>query len=50
MSALRQCRRGDTIIGYRRTWDVSGHEAGNFQYMVFPNGVGGVFRLGFQVY
>jgi hypothetical protein len=43
------CRRGDTIVGYRRTWDASGHQGGNFEYVVYPSGGGNVARAAFQV-
>jgi hypothetical protein len=43
------CRGRGTVIGYRRTWDASGLDGGNFQYMVIPNGVGGPVRVDFQV-
>lgn len=43
------CNGRGTIIGYRRTWDASGHDGGNFEYMVIPNGVGGVKRVNLQV-
>jgi len=45
----RPCHGRGTVIGYRRTWDVSGREGGNFQYMVIPNGVGGPVRIDFQI-
>ncbi len=45
----RPCHGRGTVIGYRRTWDASGREGGNFQYMVIPNGVGGPVRIDFQV-
>lgn len=43
------CNGRGTIIGYRRTWDASGRDGGNFEYMVIPNGVGGVRRVSLQV-
>ncbi|QWT20330.1 YolA family protein [Bacillus sp. NP157] len=43
------CKRGDTIVGYRRTWDASGREGGNFEFMIFPRGPGATVRVGFQV-
>ncbi|KJV30760.1 hypothetical protein VI08_14675 [Luteibacter yeojuensis] len=46
--SLAPCNRG-TVVGYRRTWDASGHQGGNFEYMVIPNGTGGPVRLNFQV-
>ncbi|WP_369926893.1 DUF4879 domain-containing protein [Xanthomonas sp. NCPPB 2632] len=45
----RPCHGRGTVTGYRRTWDASGREGGNFQYMVIPNGVGGPVRIDFQV-
>jgi hypothetical protein len=46
--SLTPCNRG-TVVGYRRTWDASGHQGGNFEYMVIPNGAGGPVRVNFQV-
>lgn len=43
------CNGRGTVIGYRRTWDASGREGGNFEYMVIPNGIGGPVRVNFQV-
>lgn len=43
------CSGHGTIIGYRRTWDASGRDGGNFEYMVIPNGIGGVQRVSLQV-
>lgn len=43
------CHGRGTVIGYRRTWDATGREGGNFQYMVIPNGVGGPVRIDFQI-
>jgi hypothetical protein len=43
------CYGRGTVIGYRRTWDASGREGGNFEYMVIPNGIGGPVRVDFQV-
>jgi hypothetical protein len=43
------CRRGDTVVGYRRTWDASGHQGGNFEYVVHPAGSGSAQRVTFQV-
>ena len=43
------CRRGDAIVGYRRTWDASGHQGGNFEYVVYPAGSGSAQRVAFQV-
>ncbi|NID15606.1 DUF4879 domain-containing protein [Luteibacter yeojuensis] len=45
----RPCNGRGTIVGYRRTWDASGRDGGNFDYMVIPNGVGGVRRVNLQV-
>jgi hypothetical protein len=45
----RPCNGRGTVIGYRRTWDASGRDGGNFEYMVIPNGVGGVRRVNLQV-
>lgn len=42
------CNRG-AIIGYRRTWDASGREGGNFEFMVNPNGVGAWKRATLQI-
>jgi len=42
------CNRG-TIIGYRRTWNASGSEGGNFEFMVNPNGPGGWKRTTLQI-
>ncbi|URL59132.1 DUF4879 domain-containing protein [Luteibacter flocculans] len=39
------CRRGGSIIGYRRTWEVRGLDGGNFEYMVIPNGIGPTRRV-----
>jgi hypothetical protein len=44
----KPCNRG-TIIGYRRTWDASGREGGNFEFMVNPNGPGGWKRTTLQI-
>jgi hypothetical protein len=44
----RPCNRG-TIVGYRRTWDASGREEGNFEFMVNPNGPGGWKRVTLQI-
>lgn len=46
---LGTCRRGDTVVGYRRTWDASGHQGGNFEYVVHPAGSGSAQRVTFQV-
>lgn len=43
------CSGRGAVIGYRRTWDASGHEGGNFEFLVIPNGVGGPRRVNFQV-
>lgn len=43
------CRRGETIVGYRRTWDASGHQGGNFEYVVYPAGGGTAQRVTFNV-
>ncbi len=43
------CNGRGTIVGYRRTWDANGREGGNFEYMVIPNGIGGVRRVNLQV-
>lgn len=43
------CAGRGTIVGYRRTWDASGRDGGNFEYMVIPNGIGGVQRVSLQV-
>ena len=43
------CNGRGTVIGYRRTWDASGREGGNFEYMVIPNGIGGPVRVNFQI-
>jgi hypothetical protein len=47
--SLGPCRRGDTIVGYRRTWDASGHQGGNFEFVVYPAGSGSAQRVAFQV-
>jgi hypothetical protein len=44
----KPCTRG-TIVGYRRTWDASGREGGNFEFMVNPNGVGSWKRITLQI-
>lgn len=44
----KPCNRG-TIVGYRRTWDASGREGGNFEFMVNPNGVGAWKRAALQI-
>ncbi|WP_090352625.1 DUF4879 domain-containing protein [Dyella sp. 333MFSha] len=43
------CNGRGTVIGYRRTWEASGREGGNFEYMVIPNGVGAPVRVSFQI-
>lgn len=43
------CNGRGTVVGYRRTWDASGRDGGNFEYMVIPNGIGGVRRASLQV-
>ena len=43
------CNGRGTIVGYRRTWDASGRDGGNFEYMVIPNGVGGVRRVNLTI-
>ena len=43
------CRRGETVVGYRRTWDASGHQGGNFEYAVYPASSGKEQRVTFQV-
>jgi hypothetical protein len=48
-AGLGKCRRGDTIVGYRRTWDASGHQGGNFEFVVYPAGSGSAQRVAFQV-
>lgn len=36
------CNGRGSVIGYRRTWDASGREGGNFQFVVYAtNGSGG---------
>jgi hypothetical protein len=42
------CNRG-TIVGYRRTWEASSREGGNFEFMVSPNGVGSWKRTTLQI-
>ncbi|QDE40765.1 DUF4879 domain-containing protein [Luteibacter pinisoli] len=48
-NAVGPCRRGETIIGYRRTWDANGHQGGNFEYAVYPATSGKEQRVTFQV-
>ncbi|UPG93703.1 DUF4879 domain-containing protein [Luteibacter aegosomatissinici] len=48
-SGVGPCRRGDTIAGYRRTWDASGHQGGNFLYVIYPAGSGSTQRTVLQV-
>lgn len=43
------CRRGEIVVGYRRTWDASGHQGGNFEYAVYPANSGKEQRVKFQV-
>lgn len=43
------CNGRGTVIGYRRTWDASGREGGNFEYVVIPNELGPPIRIGFQI-
>lgn len=45
----RPCNGRGTVIGYRRTWDASGRDGGNFQFMVIPNGIGGPRRVNLQI-
>lgn|GEM_PF-1959510 len=47
--SARPCNGRGTIVGYRRTWDASGRDGGNFEYMVIPNGVGGVRRVNLTI-
>ncbi|MBB3227538.1 hypothetical protein FHW69_002161 [Luteibacter sp. Sphag1AF] len=35
------CNGRGTIVGYRRHWNASGFEGGNFQFTVYPNSNGG---------
>lgn len=48
-SGVGPCRRGDTILGYRRTWDASGSQGGNFECVVYPAGSGSAQRVALQV-
>ncbi|MGN6091610.1 MAG: DUF4879 domain-containing protein [Luteibacter jiangsuensis] len=43
------CNGRGTVVGYRRTWDARGRDGGNFEYLVIPNGIGGVQRVSLQV-
>lgn len=45
----RPCTGRGTIVGYRRTWDASGREGGNFQFRVFPIGLGSPIQVNFSV-
>jgi hypothetical protein len=46
---LGSCPRGATVIGHRTTWDASGREGGNFEFMVLPNGYGDWKRASLQI-
>ncbi|TCV93955.1 uncharacterized protein DUF4879 [Luteibacter rhizovicinus] len=37
------CSRG-TIVGYRRYWNASGYQGGNFNFTVYPSNGGGSVR------
>lgn len=45
----KPCAGRGTIVGYRRTWDASGREEGNFQFRVFPKGIGSPITVNFTV-
>lgn len=38
------------IVSYRRTWDASGREDGNFQFRIFPIGLGSPIQVNFTVH
>jgi hypothetical protein len=46
---LGTCSRGATVIGHRTTWDASGREGGNFEFMALPSGSGGWKRATLQI-
>ncbi|HXO99973.1 MAG TPA: DUF4879 domain-containing protein [Luteibacter sp.] len=46
----KPCAGRGTIVGYRRTWDASGREDGNFQFTIFPVGLGSALRANLTVH
>lgn len=46
----KPCTGRGAIVGYRRTWDASGREDGNFQFTIFPLGLGSAQRVNLTVH
>jgi len=43
------CKSGGKLVGFRRTWDASGHKVGKFEYVVIPNRLSGLRQVGLLV-